>query len=95
MRGGQYSDQQTAPEQAQDHCAWADSRMGFALLRLITLIFETWNALFLLVALVMLHFFGYNFCFSDIAGSSAVMLHITTRANTADAHLSDQTQPPP
>ncbi len=57
--------------------------------------FENWNALFLLVALVELHFSRYYFCFSDIAGSLAVMLHITTRAQAANAHLSDQTQPPP
>ena len=68
---------------------------GFCALAAHHFKFETWNALFLLVALVKLHFLGYNFCFSDIAGSSAVMPHITTRVTTAIAHLSDQTQPPP
>ncbi len=56
---------------------------------------EKWNALFLLVALVELNFLSIIFYFSDIAGSLAVMLHITTRAQAANAHLSDQTQPPP
>jgi hypothetical protein len=80
---------QMAPDQAQNHCAWADSSMVFVDLQLIISNLKPGMLYFCWSDWWSCTFLGIGSCFSDIAGSSAVILHITAGAQTANAHLSD------